>query len=233
MHSQQSNSLPSIECGNVPAAPALEALPVNAAGLEEYSFVSFHRLRQETAGPLVTPTFATKVWCFRDETVLNVVFQCECPDVWATKTQRDTDLWNEPVVEVFLDVLGDGKSFFEFQVNPLGTVYDAFVPDVKLNADWKRWSRWNCDSLKTAVRVDGCLNDRQHRDTGWSAALAIPFDELAKEAGTVPQAGDVWRANFCRYDYSAELPSPELSCWAPVVKCFDDTKYFGLIVFSE
>jgi hypothetical protein len=233
MPHQHSHSLPAISCRKVAVAPRLEELLQETHWTKEHSVVTLHLLRNVAADPLLAPKFATKVRCFWDEAALYVTFHCDCPDVWATKTQRDTDLWNEPVVEVFLDVLGDGKSFFEFQVNPLGTVYDAFVPDVKRNAEWQRWSRWNCSSLQTAVHVDGCLNDRRHRDNGWSAVFAIPLADLAAETGVPPRAGDVWRANFCRYDYSAELPSPELSCWAPVVKCYDDTGRFGSIVFSE
>ena len=131
------------------------------------------------------------------------------------------------MAEVFLDVEGAGRSFFEFQINPLGTIYDAFVPDASRGAQWQRWSKWDCAGLQQAVAgsADG--------EPGWSAVLAIPLAALAAEAGRVPQAGDIWRANFCRYHYDAPGAEPELSCWAPTVGAFDDLGRFGELRFEH
>jgi hypothetical protein len=230
---QLPQSLPEIFCHRTSTAPVIDGRVDDEVWKKAEVIQSFWKLRPLSMSPRVVPVFATRVRCLWDAAVLYVAFECEGPDVWATKTQRDDSLWEEPVVEIFMDVLGNEKSFFEFQVNPLGTVYDSFVPDVSLNAQWQCWSKWNCESLRAAVQVDGRLNDRQHRDNGWSAEFAIPFANIVSKAGDVPTVGDVWRANFCRYDYSAELVKPELSCWAPVIKCFDDMANFGSIIFVD
>jgi len=233
MKHQQANQSPEVICHRTSSAPVIDGVLDDEVWEKAEVVESFWELRPEAALPLTKPKFSTKVRCLWDGAYLYVAFECKSPDVWATKTQRDDSLWEEPVVEVFLDILGSGKSFFEFQVNPLGTIYDSFVPDVSLNAEWCRWSKWNSKSLKIGVSVDGKLNDRSCRDNGWSAEFAISFDDLAAETSIRPQIGDSWRANFCRYDYSAELQKPELSCWAPVVKAYDDLANFGSIVFSE
>ena len=67
-------------------------------------------------------TQAKMIW---DEKKLYVAFVCEDPDIWATVRERDQDLYEEEVVEVFIDADGDGKTYVEIEVNPLGTLFDA------------------------------------------------------------------------------------------------------------
>ena len=131
------------------------------------------------------------------------------------------------------DAAGRGDSFFEFQVNPLGTICDSFVADASRSCNWQEWSKWHCQSLEVGVNVNGRINDRSHKDSGWSAEIAIPFDGLQQQVGIGPQSGDVWRVNFCRYQYAGQPGDPELSCWAPTLKVFDDLGRFGSMVFGE
>ena len=191
----------------------------------------FQKLRRNQDVKFECPVFSTNVRCLWDDLYLYICFDCESHDVWASKTKRDDELWTEPVVEVFLDPLGKAKSFFEFQVNPLGTIYDSFVPDADKSSEWQKWCKWKCEGLQIAVKCDGKLNDRSHRDNGWQVEMAIPFAALAAETGVLPRSGVQWRANFCRYEIPAELPKQELSTWAHVIRKFDDLKRFGYIKF--
>ncbi len=221
-----------IVCLKTHTKPAMDGAVLDPAWQKAKSTTAFHKLRKTELEPLMDPQFPTELRCLWDDQFLYVRFQCTCPDVWASKTRRDEDLWEEPVCEVFLDPEGAGRSFFEFQLNPLGTIYDSFVADSAQSGDWQRWSKWNCRGLFTSVHVDGRLNDREHRDTGWTAQFAIPFDALAAEVKVWPRAGAAWRANFCRYDYSRQLPQPELSCVAPTVAVYDDLARFCLLRFA-
>jgi hypothetical protein len=225
--------LPVVVCRKTHEAPAMDGSFFHPAWQAAEPVAAFRRLRQRDEETLVSPHFGTELRCLWDDRFLYVGFRCTCPDVWATRTQRDTDLWEEPVCEVFLDPSGQGKNFFEFQVNPLGTIYDSFVADAAQSADWPRWARWTCQGLVTAVHVEGRLNDRSSRDEGWSAQFAIPFAALAAEVKILAAAGAAWWANFCRYDYSAQLPQPELSCVAPTVAVFDDLARFCVLRFEE
>jgi hypothetical protein len=87
-------------------------------------------------------TTAKLLW---DDKNLYIAFDCADTDIWATKTQRDDFLWEEEVVEVFIDPDGDGCNYYEFQVNPLGTQIDLLIPDaVEGVKDAKRNAQWNC-----------------------------------------------------------------------------------------
>lgn len=141
-------------------------------------------------------------------------------DPWATMSKRDAPLYEEEVVEVFFDPVGDLQGYFEIEVNPLGAVLDLVLR--KSRSGYKGDVAWNCEGLCTLVR--------KHAD-GWSAEMAIPF---ASVTNTPPHAGSRWRANFYRID----RPSPdgsiprELTAWSPPLRPnFHTPEKFGIIEF--
>jgi hypothetical protein len=117
----------------------------------------------------------------------------------ATHTQRDAPLWEEDVFEVFLAPDDPPRVYFEFEVNPLGALFDARVasPDLA-RATMRVEAAWDCAGF--AARVT--------RGPGrWSASLRIPLGALC--AGPLPA---LWRANFYRIDRGA---ADEHSAWSP------------------
>lgn len=67
--------------------------------------------------------FDTRVACLWDEHALYVGFWCEEPQVRATLTERDSFIWFDNDVEVFL---GGDDCYYEFEVNAFNTVYEVF-----------------------------------------------------------------------------------------------------------
>ena len=68
-----------------------------------------------------------------------------------------------------------------------------------------RWAfrEWDLPGLRTAVAVDGRLNDRFFVSRGWSAQIALPWQGLKWLAGgrsLPPRDGDVWRIFFGRFE---------------------------------
>src|SRR5262249_49633066 len=51
-----------------------------------------------------------------DDAYLYVSFDCEDPDVWGTMMKRDDPIYNEEVVEIFIDADGDGRTDNEIDV---------------------------------------------------------------------------------------------------------------------
>ncbi len=64
------------------------------------------------------PRQATAVKLLRDEEYLYVAFDCEDSDAWSTYTEHDDPLYNEEVVEIFIDPSGLLRVYFELQVSP-------------------------------------------------------------------------------------------------------------------
>jgi hypothetical protein len=161
------------------------------------------------------PVWGTEVRVGRHQEELLVLFICQDPDPSATLTQRDDPLWEEDVVEVFIDPFGDLDCYFEFEINPLNTVLDVFIRRVRggLRKDFS----WNCEGLRTAT---GLLA------YGWVAGLAIPFKGLG-ECNL-----SRWRINFCRIERPKDQPR-ELSAWSPTLAgTFHLPERFGTLTFG-
>lgn len=149
-----------------------------------------------------------------------ILFECADRDPWATMTERDAQLFQEETVEVFLDSAGDLETYYEIEINPLGTILDIFFRRSRsgYKGDWA----WNCSGLRSAARLT---------PNGWAAELGIPFSEVASQP---PQPGTIWRVNFCRIDRPSRdgsLPR-ELTAWSPPLReTFHTPERFGFIEF--
>jgi hypothetical protein len=152
------------------------------------------------------PRRPTRIALCDDGERLAVRFECESPAPWATLTERDAPLWEEEVVEVFLAPGGERPtSYFELELNPLGTVFDARVAHphedrTGMVAD----AGWDCPGLTTRVVID-------RPAAVWRAEMTIPWRSLL-DGGEDPPA--IWRLNLFRID----RPRPgnaEFSAWSP------------------
>jgi len=160
------------------------------------------------------PVWGTEVRVGWHGEELLVLFICQDPDPSATMTKRDDPLWEEDVVEIFIDPFGDLDCYFEFEVNPLNTVLDVFIR--RLPGGLRKDFRWDCAGLRTAT---GLLA------YGWVAGLAIPFASFGE--CNLSQ----WRINFCRIERPKGRPR-ELSAWSPsFAGTFHLPERFGLLTF--
>lgn len=142
-----------------------------------------------------------------DEAALHVRFDCADRDAWGTFTRRDDPVYQEEAVEVFLAPgASDPARYFEFEVSPKGTLFDAIV--------------WNPDSDRATMRADpawDCPGLSWEAGSGaagaqdWWATLAIPWEALA------PGIPEVWRANFYRIERPRDGTAAEFSAWSPTL----------------
>lgn len=175
------------------------------------------QLRETVSGAV--PQQATSVRVAWTEEELRVIFHAEDTHAWATLTERDEPLYEEEVVEVFLDPTGDLASYFEIEVNPLNAVLDLVLR--RNRSGYAKDFAWRCEGLRTAV---------VKTDAAWTAEMAIPFRSLVAEP---PQAGDCWRVNFLRIDRPSGVPR-ELSSWSPAGRAsFHTPERFGTLQFAE
>jgi len=151
------------------------------------------------------PEQATTVRVAHDEFGLRVRFECADRDIWATHTERDAPLWQEEAVEVFI-APGEGVPavYLEFEVNPLGAIFDARVANPHGRRDTMRVdTTWNAAGL--VVEVD------RPSPGSWRVDLAIPWGDLSD--GAPPR---LWRANFFRIERPRDGEA-EFSCWSPTL----------------
>ena len=157
-----------------------------------------------------TPRWQTRVKMLWDESYLYIGAELEEPHVWASLTERDAVLYKENDFEVFIDPDGDTHNYFELEINALGTVWDLFL-NKPYREGGKARSAWDIEGLKSAVSVNGTVNDPTDTDEGWTVELALPWDALIAYApeGRPPRDGERWRVNFSRVQWQLDVVGDE------------------------
>lgn len=166
----------------------------------------------ETLDEPVSKTDARLVW---DDNYLYVGFTAYDKDIWSYLTEQNSQTCTEDCLEIFFKPYADQNSYYNFEINALGTVYDALT--LKRGAGQHRWAMWDCENLKLAVNIKGEINNPETVDEYWQLEVGIPFASLPTLRGTIPQHGDTWMFHLARYDYSIHLPQGvELCSCAPL-----------------
>ncbi|MDQ3623047.1 MAG: carbohydrate-binding family 9-like protein [Verrucomicrobiota bacterium] len=163
------------------------------------------------------PKQATSVRALWSLTEWRLLFHAEDTHPWATLTARDAPLYQEEVVEVFFDPVGDLEAYFEIEVNPLGAIHDLISR--RNRSGYRKDLSWNCEGLRAEVRKT---------TDAWSVELRVPFSSVTSEP---PRPGCRWRANFLRIDRPAGKER-ELSAWSPTrAGTFHVPERFGIVDF--
>ena len=154
-----------------------------------------------------TSKFRTYVKMLWDDDFLYVYAFLEEPHIWANLYQRDTIIYFNNDFEVFIDPSGDTKTYGEIELNALNTVWDLFL-DEPYRTGGKANFQWNLNELKTAVYIDGTINNSHDIDQSWSVEMAIPLTPyvlLKNPPKTYPIEGEQWRINFSRVQWDHDL----------------------------
>jgi transglutaminase-like putative cysteine protease len=155
---------------------------------------------QDAARP--KPRFRTRAKMLWDDDYLYIAAELEEPHVWATLTQHDSVIFRDPDFEVFIDPKGDTHNYYEFEMNALNTSWDLMLDKPYMDRG-RANNAWDIPGLKTAVHIDGTLNDPADTDRGWSLEIAFPWKVLSEHARHPgpPAEGEQWRIDFSRVEW--------------------------------
>jgi len=197
-----------------------------------------------TGKPTMYDTRAAVLW---DDDNLYVGYWVEEPDVKATFTEYGSPIYYNNDVEVFIAGRDSYYEFEINALNTIyeaffiwEEAYDkagfASAPELSrtnsrvtgfngvgftTHPRGRRLGSWafRFPGLKTAVHVDGTLNDSKDKDKGWTVELCFPWkgmEWLAKADGRAlpPKEGDIWRIDFSRFNqYKAPPPDHDSGGW--------------------
>lgn len=162
-----------------------------------------------------------------DDNFIYFAFDSADTNAWSTRDVRDQHLWEEEVVEVFIQADPAHPSYIELEVNPLGAMIDIFLIDVRKPIPY---TSWNSAGLRWAVHVDGTADGRPG-DRSWSCEMALPLEDVVTAPNLPPLPGDRWRANLYRVE---RRPAPASLAWSPtLVGDFHRLDRFGELVFVD
>jgi hypothetical protein len=213
--------------------------PIRIDGLlDEFDWLEGQRMHfvkfshdPEDHKPLRESTELAAIW---DDQNLYLGFIVRDREMWAKNQQRDTRLWPEECIEIYLDPDGDGRRYIEAQINWHNNIRDILVDGHIENptpAQFDEMARWNFQHLQSAVRV---FRTAKGEDLGWTLEMAIPWTDLNfSHRNFPPKPGETIRINFYRVERPRQGSLPvEWSGWSPVPGDFHDPTRFGQFVFT-
>ena len=116
------------------------------------------------------------------------------------------------VAEVFLKPKNQ-TWYWEFYATPAGNKTSFFMP-----GRGRRGLESNfiySSGLNVAAAINGTLNNWNDKDTGWTAEMAIPINDLQSQGDAFgPEAQ--WMIFFNRYNFSRYLPEKEQTMHPPL-----------------
>jgi hypothetical protein len=157
---------------------------------------------------------ATRGRLLWDDQHLYVFVTAQDKDVSSQYKNQDEALWKEDVIELFIDADRNRRGYVELQVNPNNAQLDAWFMTTRASASDMAWTA----KMKSAVTVNGTLNQRDDQDTGWDVEIAIPLEavkgaQTTMEVNIPPRPGDTWRLNVVRVDKPEAEKNPAVASW--------------------
>lgn len=195
------------------------------------------------------PHFKTNVKMLYDDDYFYFFAKMEDPHIWATLKQRDTVIFHNNDFEIFLDPDNDSHNYYEFEINALNTVWDLFLTKPYRETN-KVLDGWDINGLKSAVYINGTLNNSTDIDKFWSVEVAIPWAAMreAHMQNNIPTK-KFWRVNFSRVHWDFDLTNgkydkkrgtdgkylPEYNwVWSPQWKIsMHEPELWGYVYFSD
>lgn len=152
------------------------------------------------------PLHQTRVKMLWDQNHFYIGAELVEPHLWATLTEHDSVIFRDNDFEVFIDPNGDNHEYYELEINALGTTWDLLLPK-PYKDDGKAVNGWEIAGMKSAVHLDGTLNNPRDTDRGWTVELALPWKALGELARrpSPPKDGDQWRVNFSRVQWPLDV----------------------------
>jgi hypothetical protein len=151
------------------------------------------------------PTLETRVKMLWDDAHFYIGARLTEPHVWATLTEHDSVIFHDNDFEMFVDPDGDNHDYGELEINALNTTWDLRLPKPYRDGG-PALNQWEIAGLKTAVKIDGTINDPGDIDDGWSVEIAIPWEStLSLAGGGRPEIGARWRVNFSRVQWETSV----------------------------
>ena len=151
------------------------------------------------------PTHDTKVKMLWDKDYFYFYAEMNEPHIWAKLRQRDTIIFYDDDFEVFIDPDGDSHNYYELEVNAFNTLWDLILlRPYRTDHQHKVLNNWNIPNIKSAIHIEGTLNNPKDEDQYWAVEMAIPWLALKEFSNTkeIPKDGDQWRVNFSRVDWT-------------------------------
>ena len=182
-------------------------LPADAVRLLSAAAPEWEAATEVIWGPAPYRTRFRALW---NASGLHLRFESEDDAPWFTMTERDDRLWEEEVVEVFLDPLGDGR-YIEVELNPANVVCDLR----RLGPG--ETARDPIGPMDRGFAVAGIQTAASVLDDRWFGTFFLPWDGLSLPGPPAPGAAMPFNIFRIKRPGGPEAPAEGavFAAWSP------------------
>lgn len=142
-----------------------------------------------------------------DHDFLYVGAWLEEDEIWANVTVDDEVTFHDNDFEVFVDAAGSTHYYKEFEMNAINQKWDLCLNKPYSNGGYENSSRTHGAHgyemhARSAVHVEGEVNNAHAKNAAWSVEIALPMESLlVNQTGAEPSPGMFWRLGFSRVEW--------------------------------
>jgi hypothetical protein len=178
----------------------------------------------------------THVKLLHDATSVRLIYKVSDRYVHCTRTEYQSDVWNDSCVEWFAQPKA-GRGYFNFEINCIGTLHVHYVEDPTRAAGGKL-KKSTPVPYETGTLVEvyhsipSAIDPEIAEPLEWTIEMKVPLTFFEPFIGPVgPLSGKTWRANFNKC--ADQTSHPTWATWSPVSELnFHRPDEFGTIVFE-
>lgn len=174
--------------------------------------------------------YSTRSKILYSETGIYFLFFCQDKKLSATFQADFMDLWNEDVVELFLQPDSSKSSYLEYEISPLNYELPLIIFNERgrLNS-WIPFHYKGERQTKHRTTVKGGSQKSKAEIESWTTEIYIPYELLKPLMKEVPSSGTRWRGNLNRIDYDK---GENLWAWQRNSGNFHEFEKFGIFEFE-
>jgi len=158
---------------------------------------------QGTSKP--TPRFKTQAKMRFDDDFLYIGARLEEPQLTASINVTNSIIFRDNDFEMFINPSGNLHFYHEYEMNALNYTWNL----VEINPyrdGYNIIDPFPMNNMKTAVQLNGTLNDPSDIDCCWYVEIAFPMGVLRHfSEKAIPKNRDQWRINFSRVEWKYKV----------------------------
>lgn len=177
-------------------------------------------------------SFSTSVKGMYSETGLYFFMQCEASGLHCDFEEDMADLYEQDVLEIFLQPQADRSVYLEYEISPLDKELPLMVSNMAGPfCGWLPFHYTGGRRVRHKTAVYGGEKAPHAPVQAWSAEVFIPFALFEGVLPNIPQEGQQWRGNVFRIDYTGGQPS-RMALFPECGVEFHDYEKFGAMIFA-
>lgn len=156
------------------------------------------------------PRFSTRVKMCWDDDNLYIAAKLVGNEIWAHQTAHDSVIFYDNDFEIFIDPDSDTQEYIEYEMNARNTNWDLLLTKAYRDLG-SPINSLELKGLRSAVKIDGELNNPSADNHEWSVEVVIPFTSLNECNVTrkKPTVNDYYRVNFSRVQWKVDIENNE------------------------